>query len=68
MHDQVIGWDDEVAVDDDQVINEGHAGSPRDTSARDGTAVGAVGVRPSGEVNITETTAVDGGVAPGSRI
>lgn len=57
-----------MPVDDDQVMTDLHAGSPRDTRARDGTAVGFAIVRPSCYVDVTEAPAVDGVVALGSRI
>lgn len=68
MHDEVIGWDDEMPVDDDHVMTDGHASLPRNARASYGTAVGVPDVRLSGDVNGTETSAVGGRVAPGSGV
>lgn len=68
MHDQVMGWDDEVLVDDDQDMTYGHAGSPRDARSSAGTDVCVVGARPSGDVNSTENPAVNAGVVSVSAI
>lgn len=40
IHDQVIGWDDEVPVHDDQVMADRNVDSPRNTQASKGTDVG----------------------------
>lgn len=60
MHDQAMGWNDEMPADDDQVMTDKKAGSPRDALESDGTDVGVFCVCPSGDVNGTETPAVDG--------
>lgn len=41
MHDQVIGWDDEVPIDEYQVMADANADSPRNTQASTGTAGGS---------------------------
>lgn len=68
MHDQVIGWDEELPVDDDQVMIDRYATSSKVVRASDGTVFGVASILSSADFNEAETTAVDGGAAPGSGI
>lgn len=51
MKDEVLGWDDEVSVDEDQIMGTRHAGSQKQAQVSKITAVGSTGAGLSGDVS-----------------
>lgn len=66
MHDHVIGWDDELTVDDDQVMADGHADLTRNEQASESTTVSVMGGGPSGDINGDAIPTSSSGSGPGS--
>lgn len=66
-HDHVIGWDDDIPVDDDQAMADGHVGMRKNSSVSANTGVGVRGGDPSGDVgrNAIPTASSRSGIGSG---